>query len=392
LRRRREYALPAMKPIKTAETIASIQVLRAVAVLVVTICHAEYEVSRIGSLPSIMPSAALENMAGFGVQLFFVISGFVMVYATEPLFGTTRGPLIFLERRLARIVPLYWIVTTFYLTLTLLVAGFGKQYPASFVIASYLFLPAARPDGVVEPLVGQGWSLNYEMLFYFVFALTVSNARRVSVSIVTAVLISAVVIGQIAHPLPFVVSVWTAPLLLYFVFGMWIGLAYREGLTLTPIQGLLLIIAGCILLFIEIYWPPESLIFGLICWTIPALIVAGSSLPRLSLSAPFWTPLMVVGAASYALYLFHAVPIRGFLYLARWNGFDIGRASGTYLCTTELIAIALAIAIYYWVERPLLRALRWRSPPRQLDVGTATSHSPIALLPDLKVSHAEERV
>jgi exopolysaccharide production protein ExoZ len=379
-----------MKPIKTVETIASIQVLRAVAVLVVTICHAEYEVSRIGSLPSVMPSAALENLAGFGVQLFFVISGFVMVYATEPLFGTTRGPLIFLERRLIRIVPLYWIVTTFYLTLTLLIAGFGKKYPASFVVASYLFVPAARPDGIVEPLVGQGWSLNYEMLFYLVFALTVSNARRVSVSIVTAVLIAAVVIGQMAHPVPLVVSVWTAPLLLYFVFGMWIGLAYREGLTLTPIQGLLLITAGCILLFVEIFWPPGSSIFGLICWMIPALIVAGSSLPRLSLSAPLWSPLMVVGAASYALYLFHAVPIRGLLYLARWNGFDIGRAPGTYLCMIVLVSIALAIAIYYRVERPLLRALRWRNPPRPLE--HSTSQSTITLMPDFEVTQAEERV
>jgi exopolysaccharide production protein ExoZ len=381
-----------MKPIKTVETIASIQVLRAVAVLVVTICHAEYEISRIGRLPSVMPSTSLEGLAGFGVQLFFVISGFVMVYATEPLFGTKRGPLIFFERRLVRIVPLYWIVTTFYLALTLLVAGFGKGYPSSFVIASYLFIPAARPDGIIEPLVGQGWSLNYEMLFYFVFALTVLNARRVSVSIVTAVLIAAVVIGQMAHPLPFVVSVWTAPLLLYFVFGMWIGLAYREGLTLTPVQGLALISAGLILLFIQTCWTPESSIFGLICWTIPALIVAGSSLPRLSLSGPFWTPLMVVGAASYALYLFHAVPIRGLLYLARWNGFDIGRAPGAYLCTTVLISIALAIAIYYRVERPLLRALRWRSHTPPLEARNATGQATIRLMAELKVSRAEENV
>jgi exopolysaccharide production protein ExoZ len=381
----------AMKPVKTVEAIASIQVLRAVAVLVVTICHAQYEVSRIGKLPSVMPSAALENLAGFGVQLFFVISGFVMVYATEPLFGTKRGPLIFLYRRLVRIVPLYWIVTTFYLALTLLVGGFNKGYPASFVIASYLFVPAARPDGVIEPLVGQGWSLNYEMLFYFVFALTVFNARRISVSIVTAILIAAVVIGQMTH-LPFVISVWTAPLLLYFVFGMWIGLAYREGVTLTPIQGLALIGTGCILLFIQTCWTPQSSVFGFICWMIPVLIVAGSSLPRMSLSGPFWAPMLVVGAASYALYLFHAVPIRGVLYLARWDGFDIGHAPGTYLCTTVVSSIALAIAMYYQVERPMMSALRRRSPPRPLDAGHTAGQSAITLIPDFKVTHAEERV
>lgn len=146
-----------------------------------------------------MPTATVAGLATFGVQLFFVISGFVMVYATEPLFGTRRGPFVFLERRIVRIVPLYWVVTTFYLALTLVFAKFDKGYPASFVVASYLFIPLARPDGTIEPLVGQGWSLNYEMLFYAVFALTVIHSRRVSAIVVTVTLLTAVVVGELFH-------------------------------------------------------------------------------------------------------------------------------------------------------------------------------------------------
>jgi exopolysaccharide production protein ExoZ len=345
----------------TVEMVGGIQVLRAVAVLVVTICHSQFEVSRIGKLPWAMPAATLDGLAGFGVQLFFVISGFVMVYSSEPLFGTRRGPLIFLERRLVRIVPLYWIVTTIYLALTLLVVKFDKGYPFSFLLASYLFVPAARPDGVIEPLVGQGWSLNYEMFFYFVFALTVCNVRRVSVGIVTAALLAAVAVGQTVSPLPLVISVWTSPLLLYFVFGMWIGLAYREGLSLTPFQGLGLIGIGFFLLFVEFYWAPETAVFGIAVWSIPALIVAGASLPRSTFRSSFWSPVMVIGAASYALYLFHALPIRALFFLAQWAGFDLGHATSVYVCAAVLISIALAIAIYYLVERPLLKALRWRA-------------------------------
>lgn len=374
------------------EIVAGIQVLRAVAVLVVTICHAQFEVSRIGELPAAVPAATLDGLAGFGVQLFFVISGFVMVYSSEPLFGTRRGLFIFLERRLVRIVPLYWIVTTIYLALTLLVEKFDKGYPFSFVLASYMFVPAARPDGVIEPLVGQGWSLNYEMLFYFVFALTVCNVRRVSVAMVTVVLVAAVATGQMVHQLPFVISVWTSPLLLYFIFGMWIGLAYREGLSLTLVQGLGLIGIGCVLLFVEFYWAPENAVFGIAVWAIPALIVAGASLPKPSLKGPFWSPVMVIGSASYALYLFHAIPIRTLFLLARWTGFDLERATLAYVCAAVLISILLAIAIYYLVERPLLKTIRWRNAAKtsRLEVG-ALDQSAVALVPEFPVHRTEDR-
>ena len=112
------------------ETVAGIQVLRAVAVLVVTICHAQVRGPRVSAIcRGRCPPPRWQGLATFGVQLFFVISGFVMVYATEPLFGTRRGPFVFLERRIVRIVPLYWVVTTFYLALTLVFAKFDKGYP-----------------------------------------------------------------------------------------------------------------------------------------------------------------------------------------------------------------------------------------------------------------------
>ncbi|HXZ46685.1 MAG TPA: acyltransferase, partial [Pseudolabrys sp.] len=201
---------------KSGGMIGGIQVLRALAAVLVTICHAQAEVANIAGLPSAWPPAALANLAGFAVQLFFVISGFIMVYSTEPLFRTANGPWEFLKRRLVRIVPLYWIVTSLYLALMLLVSEFAKGYPTSFVIASYFFIPAARPDGVIEPVVGQGWSLNYEMLFYVIFAATVFASRRVSVAMVSVILLSLIVVGNVASSLPLVLSFWTSPILLHF--------------------------------------------------------------------------------------------------------------------------------------------------------------------------------
>ena len=99
--------------------------------------------------------------------MFFVISGFVMVHASEPLFGRADGPRLFWLRRLIRIAPLYWAVTSLYLVLTLLLPDMAtSHYSPGLIAASYLFFPFPREDGTMQPVVGLGWTLNYEMFFY----------------------------------------------------------------------------------------------------------------------------------------------------------------------------------------------------------------------------------
>ena len=80
--------------------LASIQFLRGLAALSVTLAHA-------------LPYCGLEFRLGTaGVDLFFVISGFVMVYASEKYFAQRHGAREFMMRRLARIVPIYWATTS----------------------------------------------------------------------------------------------------------------------------------------------------------------------------------------------------------------------------------------------------------------------------------------
>jgi exopolysaccharide production protein ExoZ len=110
-----------------------------------------------------------------GVDLFFIISGFIIVYASEPLFGKPAGPQVFFLRRLIRIAPLYWTVTAFFIVLFLASPnGFAATIAASntsigAIIASFMFLPFARPDGTMFPLHSVGWTLNYEVFFYVIF-------------------------------------------------------------------------------------------------------------------------------------------------------------------------------------------------------------------------------
>src|SRR5579864_6491554 len=108
----------------------------------------------------------LTTVGAAGVDLFFVVSGFIMFYTTaEGGFSTAD----FLWRRVVRVVPLYWIILLSYGALILVVphrdpVG-GLNYAAAFA-----FLPTFNPAHMIYPPVDQGWTLAYEAFFYVALA------------------------------------------------------------------------------------------------------------------------------------------------------------------------------------------------------------------------------
>ena len=149
-------------------TILALQILRAVAAVAVVLVHAGIDLSYFGHT-----NVTWTTRGNAGVDLFFVVSGFVMVYIASPQFGKREAPVQFFVRRLIRIVPLYWLLTTGYIV--------AKSYPLAYIAASYLFIPAARPNGVLQPVILQGWTLTYEMFFYLLFAIAILLRRRAAV-------------------------------------------------------------------------------------------------------------------------------------------------------------------------------------------------------------------
>ena len=339
------------------ETIIAIQALRALAATAVVVGHFQFDLGRIMNAREALPDLTVGYA---GVDLFFVISGFVMVYASEPMFGRASGPASFLARRVIRIVPLYWLVTTLYLALALALPAFEKSYSAASVVASYLFIPLPRPDGTMQPLVGQGWTLNYEMFFYVIFAAAVAAPRRMAVALVSAVLIAGVLAGRIFQPASPTVAFWLDPIILEFVFGMAIGLAYREGVRVPKPLALLAMAAGFALMLVAHRYADARVLF----WGLPAaIIVAGAAFGDFAMRSPAWRPVAVVGDASYALYLFHSIPVRAVLLLCAWAGLDAASRPALYLAAAVIGAIALAVALYYLFERPVTRLLRRQLPP-----------------------------
>jgi peptidoglycan/LPS O-acetylase OafA/YrhL len=342
--------------------IVPIQVLRAAAATAVVVGHFQGVTS-----PTPEYFVPYAKAASAGVDLFFIISGFVMVYASEPMFGRADGPLSFFARRAIRIIPLYWLATTGYVLLAAAVPSFLEvPYSARFVLSSYLFIPAARPDGAMNPVVGQGWTLNYEMLFYLIFAVGVLGTRRVAVAASSLAIAALIAAGRIFEPSSLALAFWTDSIMIEFVFGMVLGLAYREGLRLPKWLSAAVLVAGLILFYVNlgIFEIPRALENGIviprcIAYGIPAaVVVAGATLGDFSLGGGIWRLLAIVGDASYALYLVHALPVRAMIQGFKLTGVSVDAHRLVCLVMTVGVAAVVAVMIYYLFERPVTLALR----------------------------------
>ena len=260
-----------------SKSIVSIQVLRALAALAVLTYHVPIELSSRLGLHDVVPRFLI---GAAGVDLFFVISGFIIVYASEMLFGRWDAPYVFFVRRLVRIVPLYWACTGLIVAYWMIARVDFNSIDISFgaIIGSFLFLPYPRPSGGMMPVIMLGWTVNHEMFFYAAFAGVIFLSRRRTVLTVITVFVAIVMAGQVFKPLPPTITFWSDPIILEFCFGMLIAAAYREGMRLPRVAAIALILAGALGYLASGLWSGYA---GsrVIEWGMPATaIVAGSVL------------------------------------------------------------------------------------------------------------------
>ena len=148
-----------------------------------------------------------------GVDIFFVISGFVMCYTQ---FKVKSSPLNFVKARLKRIVPIYWIVTSLILFLFFLDPDviIKRNFTSELISSSYLFYSYLIND--IYPIIVQGWTLELEILFYVVFAVSL-NFRNLKLVIISAAIILSLI------------TIFTKQfLLIEFIFGMIIAYIYNQ--------------------------------------------------------------------------------------------------------------------------------------------------------------------
>jgi exopolysaccharide production protein ExoZ len=331
----------------------SIQALRAIAAMSVVLVHFEYVRVVLSGHPN--DRLFLYPLAS-GVDLFFVISGFIMVYSSEDLFGTNGGWRIFLTRRISRILPLYWLATA----AAMAVMSAPQNWQS--VVQSLLFVPY-RTDGTFFPTHAGGWTLNFEMFFYCIFACAIFLRRKFAVPAVGISLLSFVILGKIAEPVQFApIAYWSDPIILEFIFGMMIAMLYKKNVCLPTALRICFIVFGAAAIWLSSGGPVPTGDRWLV-WGIPAaLIFIGSTLGRTVNFGWLTAPIKMLGDASYALYLFH--PLVAAVIMTYWMDGPFGTKGLSYhsmlrvLSLGVFVSILLSIGLHRFFEAFATRFIR----------------------------------
>lgn len=330
--------------IARGKMVEGVQMLRFVAAFMVVATHTTFYLnSRISSDVEIWHAGVQ------GVNLFFVISGFVMMLTAGHLVGQPNAFRRFMLSRIIRIVPLYWLLNFLKILQILIMPSLAFASPTvSNVVLSLFFIPSRNAEGAIETFYGVGWTLNFEMAFYLIVALCILWRLSI-VAMVATLLLAAAGLSVIRT------DAWPAftfllhPIVLNFLWGVLIAKWYLRGGTVHPSVAVTALVVGMIVI---LGWPDLFVLeFEY------ALVVAGvvALEPRLAGRLPRW--LLFGGDASYSLYLVH--PTAGVLVaiLLSRLGLHDPIFAGIIIVGFCLASSALT---YLFVERPFTVSLRNR--------------------------------
>jgi exopolysaccharide production protein ExoZ len=290
-----------------------------------------------------------------GVDLFFVISGLIIVYTTSQ---KPTPALTFFSHRIARIVPIYWLLTIVVFAIALVAPNLfqGTHATPGQLAKSLLFIPDQRADGRVEPLLFVGWTLNFEMFFYLVFTVGLTFRRRLTgVLASVAFLVVLVIAGLVFRPTGVLAAFYSRPIMLEFGFGMLIGLA----LPIMPAQlpaaakiGLVVLTAVALITIAisPVVFPTGS---SVICNGLPAAIAVASAAALERAGWAIRNPILVgLGAASYSIYLIHPFVTQVVQKVGHAMHVQGLKAIGLLIICFGAVAV-VGTLVYRLIEKPL---------------------------------------
>jgi len=336
--------------VSPAPKLAGIEAARGVAACSVVFYHAARHMDAACHVPLLR---ALLQFGHAGVDLFFVLSGFIILFVHFEDVGRPARLARYVSRRATRVLPAYWVA----LALTILLAVVaGHGWPGLWpVVRSALLLP-----GWSEPLLGVAWTLQYEVVFYAFFAVLILN-RRAGIGLMAAWL-AAVAVASVNGGLGVPPSICSAYDLEFFL-GMGVallarrgGLGYPRAAALLGGGVLALVCAGEDLGFFNGYGVWARLAYGLPA----AVLILGLANPRFVVPPVLAKPFAVLGAASYSIYLFQFCWIAVVWQAYRAGHLDHALACGWGVPLLAASGIAGGVLMSKCVELPLMRTFRAR--------------------------------
>ena len=355
----------------------SIQFLRAVACLLVVAHHtirAYTANSDAGwTKPWLVDDKNLYDVMAIGVDVFFVISGFIMVRVSQAYIDKRKPISDFLYRRVVRIYPPYLIVTC--VLILLAISVYVRRGEVSFdlgayrIVSSLLLFPSYNSSHFIQPILGVGWTLSYEMYFYIVFALAIFLFGKNFLVPMIAFLLAVIILARVFDATGAFSAFLKNTIVIEFILGC---LVARVLLPVSKVPVLRLwpvaLAFGAALLIVFTPTPTTRFIF----WGIPsALVVLFLLCGELKGYRSYPKTLILLGDASYSIYLVH-VPL---IYIL---GIKVSTLLGVTTSSPQIVLLSIiadftvatvaGLGFYWFLERPLnlffkTRHLPWAPVP-----------------------------
>jgi exopolysaccharide production protein ExoZ len=320
----------------------TIQILRALACIYVLLCHLTYY------FKLLFPASPLSSLVYYGysgVDMFFVISGFVIYTSTQNIEENFRSFLSYFKKRIIRIYPIYWIVLIFSLIET------GSLIKSSFknVAGDFLLIPHYTSIDVT-------WTLCFELYFYIVFGIgLIKKQLKIIPWIVFAASLFYFIAGRfidVTHfPLP---SLFRYQVIEFFL-GVAAGALYKK---IPTKLAYLFIIAGIVCFFSR-----NILGHPVFNYALPSMLLI-MGLVKIESVKKLYVPAFIIllGDASYAIYLIHDPLLRDTIL---YNLETTNRLNKINFCLFTLAIIVAGVLIHLYLEKPLLRLLNKKITTRQ---------------------------
>lgn len=323
----------------------SVQYLRAIAAFMVLLSHSVFKLELNGST-----LLGWYQIGGYGVDLFFIISGFIMCLTIERKKDSFFS---FMKKRIVRIIPLYWVLTSVALVIFLLLpSAVNSSGGETSVIASYFLIPNGS-----KYLINNGWTLSYEFYFYFIFSLCLAfgTFQKQVTSFLLAFLALIGIVFSFQNPL---LTFLTNPLLLEFILGI---IAFKLIRNYRPSISLC-----TFFIFIGVAGLIQVNSFGGVTTALGRSLNGGLpmffifiGLVSLERKLKMNKPLYELGMSSYSLYLLH--PFSLALVTIVFKKLGLIDHSLIYLVTMLITSLVMGWLCYYYLEMKLDKLIRNRT-------------------------------
>lgn len=341
----------------------SIQILRAIAAIMVIVHHYSSSFDEFSSSTPIISSYGLGKIGAAGVDIFFVISGFIMFFTQKENNTVPARTLAsqFIVKRVKRIYPTYWFWSTILLVLWLSSYALkSHQFSIGYIISSYLLVPIDLQQPLWHPFLDQGWTLAYEMYFYLIFAGSFFVQLKIPRGFLIAIAFAIIsMFSHFALDQGSILNFLTDEIIIEFLFGAAIAYVIRTPNFRSNHIATICQIVGYLSLFSNLV---SELEYRVLQFGFPAfLIVLGTSLRKPnSRSYPvLHQALVYLGNASYSIYLTH-----GFFTMTSGALLKKGLLTNIQPDLAIILGTVLAVAFgalsYILIEKPLIKLVDFK--------------------------------